>query len=303
MAGPTQGKNPPSDELTFGVVTGQHWRGWDDLNEQWQFAEEAGWDSVWLFDHFMSLYDGDSGPCMEGWTLLAGLAARTSRAQLGLLVNGNTHRNPAVLAKQAVTVDIISGGRLILGVGAAWNEREHAAYGIPFPSARERVDRFGEAMEIQRLSEIEARATFRGQYYTLDDAPFEPKPVFGHIPVLIGSTGRRMLRHVARYADEWDGGGTPEELRAHGERLAAACAEIGRDPRAIRWCLSAGGDKLDSEETLRAHVAAYAAVGVRTFLFDIPLGPASATLRDLSERVVPDLREQFRAGALGSSPG
>jgi alkanesulfonate monooxygenase SsuD/methylene tetrahydromethanopterin reductase-like flavin-dependent oxidoreductase (luciferase family) len=295
LAGPTHGHNPPRDTLQFGLVTGQHWRSWDELQEQWRFADETGWDSVWAFDHFFSLRDGELGPCLEGWTLLAALATLTTRAQIGLLVNGNTHRNPAILAKQAVTVDIVSGGRLILGVGAAWNEREHAAYGIPFPSARERVDRFGEAMELHRLLETQERATFNGQYYQLDNAPFEPKPVFGHIPILVGSTGARMLSHVARYADQWDGGGSPEEYQALSARLDERCADIGRDPGEILRVYSTGGDPLASEDAFRAHVAAYAAVGVRGFLFDLPNGAPSATLRDIAERVLPELR----AGAQG----
>jgi alkanesulfonate monooxygenase SsuD/methylene tetrahydromethanopterin reductase-like flavin-dependent oxidoreductase (luciferase family) len=281
--------------IDFGLVTGQHWRSWDELQEQWLFADETGWDSAWAFDHFFSLRDGELGPCLEGWTLLAALAARTSRLQIGLLVNGNTHRNPALLAKQAVTVDIISGGRSILGVGAAWHEREHAAYGIEFPAARERVDRFGEAMELHRLLETQERATFEGRYYSLDNAPFEPKPVNGHIPILIGSTGARMLRHVATYADLWDGGGSPDEMQAHGARLNALCAEIGRDPAAIRWTYSTGSDPLASADALRAHVAAYAAVGVRSFLFDMPRGAPSSQLRALAERVLPELRAEYRA--------
>jgi F420-dependent oxidoreductase-like protein len=298
MAGPTHGTNPPAGELDFGIVTGQHWRTWDELLEQWRWADESGWDSAWAFDHFFSLRDGELGPCLEGWTLLAALAAHTSRVQVGLLVTGNTHRNPAVLAKQAVTVDIISGGRSILGMGAAWNEREHAAYGIDFPSPRERVDRFGEAMELMRLLETQERTTFQGRYYRLDDAPFEPRPVFGHIPVLIGSTGARMLRHVARYADQWDGGGSPEEFRALGERLNAVCREIGRDPSEIRWVYSTGSEPLASADALRSHVTAYVAAGVRSFLFTLPRGTPSSTVRRIAEQVLPELRQAFRAGEL-----
>jgi F420-dependent oxidoreductase-like protein len=298
MAGPTHGVNPSSDELDFGIVTGQHWRSWDELVEQWRWADESGWDSAWAFDHFFSLRDGELGPCLEGWTLLAALAALTSRVQVGLLVTGNTHRNPAVLAKQAVTVDVVSGGRSILGMGAAWNEREHKAYGIDFPSPRERVDRFGEAMEVLRLLETQERSTFGGQYYRLEDAPFEPRPVFGHIPVLIGSTGRRMLRHVARYADQWDGGGTPEEFRALGEQLRAACREVGREPSEIRWVYSTGSEPLASADALRQHVTAYAAVGVRSFLFTLPGGAPSPAVQRIAERVIPELREQFRSGEL-----
>lgn len=295
MAGPTQGGNPPASELDFGIVTGQHWRSWQMLVEQWQWAEESGWDSAWAFDHFFSLSDGEMGECLEGWTLLAALAARTSRVQIGLLVNGNTHRNPAVLAKQAVTVDIISGGRSILGVGAAWNEREHEAYGIDFPSPRERVDRFGEAMELHRRLETQERATFHGQYYSLVDAPFEPKPVFGHIPILIGSTGNRMLSHVARYADQWDGGGTPEQYAATGTTLRKRCRDIGRDPAEIRWVLSTSSDKLETVDTFRSHVADYAAVGVRSFLFTIPRGEPTDVMREIIDSVIPELKESFRA--------
>ena len=294
MAGPTHGKNPPANQLDFGIVTGQHWRSWDELVEQWQWADESGLDSAWAFDHFFSLRDGEMGPCLEGWTLLAALAVKTSNVQIGLMVNGNTHRNPAVLAKQAVTVDIVSGGRSILGVGAAWNEREHAAYGIDFPSPRERVDRFGEAMELHRLLETQERANFNGDYYTLDNAPFEPKPVFGHIPILVGSTGKRMLRHVAKYADHWDGGGTPDELRATGERLNAACADIGRDPSEIRWALSTGADKLESVDTFRKHVRDYAAVGVRSFLFTLPGGSPNATIQQIASKIIPELREEWQ---------
>lgn len=295
MAGPTHGMNPPVDQLDFGIVTGQHWRSWGELVEQWQWADESRLDSAWAFDHFFSLRDGEMGPCLEGWTLLAALAVKTSDLQIGLMVNGNTHRNPAILAKQAVTVDIVSGGRLILGVGAAWHEREHAAYGIDFPSPRERVDRFGEAMELHRLLETQERATYKGRYYTLDEAPFEPKPVFGHIPILVGSTGKRMLRHVARYADQWDGGGTPDEMRATGEQLNAACAEIGRDPSEIRWALSTGSDKLESPDIFRTHVLDYAAIGVRSFLFTLPGGTPNATVRTIAEDVIPELRESWKS--------
>lgn len=293
MAGPTNGTNPPDSEMNFGLVTGQHWRSWDEIQEQWHWAEETGWDSAWGFDHFFSLYDGEDGPCFEGWTLLAGLAATTSRIQLGLMVTSVTHRLPLILAKEAVTVDVMSDGRLILGVGAGWQEREHRAFGIDFPSPRERVDRFGEAMEIYRRLETEKRATFKGEYYSLDDAPFEPKPVFGHIPILIGSRGRRMMRHVARYADQWDGGGTPQEYLATGQKLDALCREIGRDPGEIRWVLSTGGDPLESEDAFRQHVRSYAEIGVRSFFFDFPRGSATPTMQAIAERVIPELREEF----------
>src|SRR6478609_2789868 len=119
---------PSEKVVTFGIVTGQHHLSWEALVEQWQLAEEAGFDSLWLFDHFLALYDNPEGQTLEASTLLAGLAAKTERARLGVLVYGNTHRNPAILAKEMVTVDHISNGRVILGIGAGWNEPEHKMY-------------------------------------------------------------------------------------------------------------------------------------------------------------------------------
>lgn len=298
MASPTFGENPPDDQLTFGIVAGQHYRPWEELLEQFQWADESGMDSAFAFDHFFGLREDEAGVCLEGWTLLAALAMATKNVQLGLLVTGITHRHPAVMLKEAVTVDHVSGGRAILGLGAAWHEREHQAYGIPFPPPRDRVDMFGEALEMFRQLEMQDRSTFQGEHYQLDNAPFEPKPVHGHIPVLVGSTGRRMMRHIARYADQWDGGGTPEEYAQTGERLNELCREIGRDPSEIRWVMQRGAAALESEDAFRSYVRDYAAVGVRTFLISMPNGTPNQTLQNIAERVIPELREAFAAGDL-----
>jgi alkanesulfonate monooxygenase SsuD/methylene tetrahydromethanopterin reductase-like flavin-dependent oxidoreductase (luciferase family) len=286
------------DQLEFGIVTGQHRRPLAQIEEHWRFAEETGWDSAWAFDHFFSLGPNEMDQTLEGWTLLAALAVKTSRVKIGLMVTGNTHRNPAILAKQAVTVDHLSNGRLVLGMGAGWQAREHAAYGLDFPAARERVDRFGEAMEVIRLLESQERSTFEGRYYRLDNAPFEPKPVNGHMPVLIGTAGKRMLRHVARYADYWDGGEDPAAYAANARRLHAYCAEIGRDPSEIRMVLSAYSKPLESVDAFREHVASYVRVGVRSFLFNTPFSALPPLFIDLAERVIPELRQQFAAGEL-----
>lgn len=288
----------PQDRLEFGIVTGQHRRSLSMIEDHWRFAEETGWDSAWLFDHFFSLGEDDTDICLEGWTLLAAMAVRTERLRLGLMVTGNTHRNPAIMFKQAVTVDQISGGRLILGMGAGWNEREHAAYGIPFPPAGERVDRVGEALALMRQLETQERTTFAGQHYALENAPFAPKPVGGHIPVLIGTAGKRMLRHVARYADFWDGGEDPEAFAANGARLVDYCREIGRDPSEIRWVISAYAKPLASVDTFRQHVTDYARIGVRTFLFNTPFSALPPLFTELAERVIPELKEQYAAGDL-----
>jgi alkanesulfonate monooxygenase SsuD/methylene tetrahydromethanopterin reductase-like flavin-dependent oxidoreductase (luciferase family) len=277
-------------DLHFGIVVGQHRRDWREIVELFQWADESGWDSAWGFDHFFSLNDDEMDPCLEGWTLLGALAAVTSHVQVGLMVTGITHRHPLVLFKQAVTVDHVSGGRCILGVGAAWNEREHRAYGIPFLPPRERVEMFGEAMEMVRLLESQERTTFEGKHYSLENAPFEPKPVNDHMPILVGSTGKRMMRHVARYADIWDGGGTPEQFVSRGARLDELCRDIGRNPSEIRWAYQHAPAGLSSIDAFSDHVRAYAGIGVSTFLIDVPRGSPSPVLREIANSVIPDLR-------------
>src|SRR5262245_27910977 len=160
----------------FGIATGQT-EDWEPLLERWRRIEAFGFDSAWVFDHFLAA-GGTSvdGTYLEAWTLLAGLAARTPRVQLGVLVSGNTYRNPALVAKQAVTIDQISGGRLVLGLGAGWHEREHRAYGFHFPPPGERVGRFEEAVQIITSLMREERTTFVGKYYQIDDAAFLPRP-------------------------------------------------------------------------------------------------------------------------------
>jgi alkanesulfonate monooxygenase SsuD/methylene tetrahydromethanopterin reductase-like flavin-dependent oxidoreductase (luciferase family) len=218
------------------------------------------------------------------------------------MVTGMTHRPPAVLFNHAVTVDHVSGGRLILSVVASWSEREHQAYGLEFPSAKERVDRFGEAMEMYRLLGTQERTTFNGEHYQLVDAPFEPKPGFGHIPIMIGTSGKRMMRHVARYADRWDGHyATPQEYQIIGTRLAAYCEEIGRDPAEIRWVRQSGKQELDlvaCEDTFRRHVVSYVRAGVRSFIFWCAGGSPDRALVIISENVIPELRLRFHAGEL-----
>jgi alkanesulfonate monooxygenase SsuD/methylene tetrahydromethanopterin reductase-like flavin-dependent oxidoreductase (luciferase family) len=306
---------PSPGELDFGIVTGQHWRSWETVLRQWRWAEESGWDSAWVFDHFWSLRPTNDGETLDGWTLLAALAVQTERLRMGTLVTGITHRYPAVLFKQAVTVDHISGGRLILGVGAAWEEREHEAYGLPFPPPGERVDMFGEALEINRLFETQERTTFEGEHYRIVDAPFEPKPVNGHIPVMIGSSGRRMLRHVARYADYWDSGQPPAAVPALAARVDEHCRALGRDAGAIRKAISAyfapssnpnapvvvweDRPVADVERDFRAHIAAYAAVGVRTFLFNLPYDGPNEAAEHIARNVIPELRRAFATGELG----
>ena len=166
----------------------------------------------------------------EAWELLSAWAAITSKVRLGTLVTGNTYRHPPVLAKMVATLDHVSNGRAILGLGAAWHEAEHAMYGIPFPTTGGRLARMDEAARVLRLLLDEPVSSFEGKHYRLQDAVAEPKPVQRRLPILIGGGGeQKTLRTVARYADYWHGHGTPDVIRHKLEILAAHCAEVGRD--------------------------------------------------------------------------
>jgi alkanesulfonate monooxygenase SsuD/methylene tetrahydromethanopterin reductase-like flavin-dependent oxidoreductase (luciferase family) len=272
--------------LTFGVVTGQHQMTWPQVVDCWQMAEELGFDSVWLFDHFMALYGDPDGPCLETSTLLSALAVKTSRVKIGVLVYGNTHRHPAILAKEIVTVDHVSMGRAILGIGAGWNAREHAAYSIPFPSPGDRVEMLDESLQIMQSLFTERRTTFQGQHYRLDDAPFNPKPLQEKLPVLIGGERPKMLRVVARHADFWDTSRPPEGIQQGLADIAARCREIGRSPDAIQVSSSFGADRLEDVQGFAELVRTYRAAGTSQFLFDFPI---SAEGLDAARRVATDL--------------
>ena len=208
---------------------------WDELVEVCRHAESTGWDGIWFADHFMPNQADTSGPVAEAWTVLAGLAALVPRVRLGTLVTGNTYRNPAVLAKMAANVDIISGGRLVLGIGAGWQENEHAAYDIPFYTTGRRLRLLEEAVQIIRSLFENEKTTFQGRYYKIVDAPLAPKPVQGHVPLLVGGGGEKVtMRIAAQYADEWNVWGTPEVLRHKIGVLEQHCANLGRDPRSIK---------------------------------------------------------------------
>lgn len=280
--------------LSFGVVIAQHQYTWPELVSQWKLAEELGFDSIWLFDHFMALYADPDGPCLETSTLLAALAKETSRARIGVLVYGNTHRHPAVLAKEIVTVDHVSNGRAILGIGAGWNEREHRAYGIPFPSAGDRVEMLDESLQIMESLFTQRRTTFHGEHYQLEDAPFAPKPVQPKLPVLIGGTRPRMLKVIARHADLWDTSRDPKQLEEGLEQIRINCEEIGRDPAEIAVSSSFGADRLEREDGFEDLIRTYRAAGSSQFLFDFPLGGEGLeSAKRLATDVMPRLRDEL----------
>ena len=289
-----RGEKMTTQPITFGVVTGQHQLTWPQLQEQWRLAEEAGFDSIWLFDHFLALYGDPDGPCLEASTLLAALALKTSRVRIGVLVYGNTHRNPALLAKELATVDHLSNGRLTIGIGAGWNEPEHRAYGIPFPSAADRVTMLDEGLQVMRSLFTERRTTFQGAHYQLEDAPFAPKPVQARVPILIGGERPMMLKLVAKHADLWDSSRSPEALREGREQIARNCAEIGRDPAEIACSVSLGADRLEDDRGFAELVRAYHAAGARQLLFDFPLGgPGLETALRIARETLPALRAEL----------
>jgi alkanesulfonate monooxygenase SsuD/methylene tetrahydromethanopterin reductase-like flavin-dependent oxidoreductase (luciferase family) len=210
---------------------------WSALRDAAIRVDSLGLDGLWTWDHLNSIVGPWEQPILEGWTTLAGLAAVTSHATVGLMVGANTFRNPGLTAKLATTVDHVSGGRAILGIGGAWFEREHEAFGFETwgTGFGERLDRLDESvMLLRRLLDGERIDHHEGRFYTMHDALCEPRPVQDHLPILIGGSGpRKTLRTTARYADMWNTGGSLEELKRKGETLDERCAEIGRDPAEI----------------------------------------------------------------------
>ncbi len=223
--------------MRFAFKTAPQHTTWDAMLDVWRAADDIEvFESGWTFDHFYPIFSDSAGPCLEGWMTLAGLAQATRRLRLGTLVTGIHYRHPAVLANMAATLDVMSGGRLELGIGAGWNEEESGAYGIELGSPRERSDRFEEACAVLTGLLSQPTTTFKGSYYQLTDARCEPKPVQQpHPPICIGGSGRlRTLRTAARYAQHWNFvGGTPDQFRAARDVLHQHCADIGRDPAEI----------------------------------------------------------------------
>ena len=203
---------------------------WDEILRSATRADATGWDGVWFADHFMP-YQGDpDGPIHEAWSVLSALGAVTERVRLGPLVCGNTYRNPALLAKQAVTADHVSKGRIVLGLGAGWQENEHVAYGFEFGTFSDRFVWMEESLQVLRSLLAGESTTFDGGRYHLEAAPLSPRPV-GPMPILIGGGGeRKTLRMVATYADEWNVWATPEIMAHKSAVLDQRCDEVGRDP-------------------------------------------------------------------------
>lgn len=274
---------------------------WPSFRDAAIAAEAAGWHSVSTWDHLYSIFGPHDQPILEGWTAIAALAASTSRIRVGLLVGANTFRNPGLVAKLATTVDHISGGRSTLGLGGAWFEREHDAFGIDFgASVGERLERLDEAVGlVRRLLDGEI-VTHEGRYYRMHDAVCEPRPIQARLPILIGGNGRtKTLRTVARHADAWNTNGSIADVRGHLAALDAHCEAVGRDRSEIELTCSfpillrddpleaqrtwatilghnsspgagAGPQLIGSPEAAAEAMRPYVELGFRTFVVRIP---------------------------------
>ena len=208
---------------------------WAEVLHVSRHAEQTGWDRLWFADHFMPVAEQNDETQHESWVVLSALAVRVPRIQMGHMVSGNTYRHPAVVAKMAAQIDVVSGGRFILGLGAGWQEREHTAYGIPLGTIRERLDKLEEACRVVTDLFRYQKSNFEGEHYQLVDAPLEPKPIQTPLPLMIGGGGeKRTLRITAQYATEWNVWGTPEVLRHKNGVLDAHCRDLARDPAEIQ---------------------------------------------------------------------
>lgn len=262
----------------------------DVLKRVWQIADEAGFDHCWNMDHFASLGSEDTLDIFEAWTMLAGMASLTKRVRIGCSVTGNTYRHPGVLAKMAVTVDHLSGGRLEFGIGAGWAENEHTMLGLPFGTVADRADRLEETLQIITSLWSEPTTTFHGKHYRLEDAVAEPKPVQRpHPPIWIGGSGpKRTLRMAAQYADVWNAAdGEPAAVAESSAILDRHCADLGRDPARIRRSVQIRFSG-DADGLLRT-VEEFARIGITEPLL-IVNGPQHVAQAEQLAELLPRLR-------------
>ena len=251
-------------EVKIGFLLWPQTDSWPAIRDAAVRAEQSGAASLWTWDHLLSIVGPWEGPILEGWSVLSGWAQVTERATLGLMVGANTFRNPGLTAKLATTLDHLSGGRAVLGIGGAWFDREHEAFGIDFGSGfGERLDRLDESvMLLRRLLDGET-VTHDGPVYPMKDALVAPRPLQAHLPIMIGGSGpKKTLRTLARYGDQWNAMGRPDKLRERDAILREHCAAIGRDHREIERTTTVDVVIRDSREAaLAAYKAQLAAVG------------------------------------------
>lgn len=282
-----------------------------------RWADANGFHGVWYADHYMpntgsaDIVPGDAHEC---WAMLPALAMATEHLRIGSLVSPTSVHHPAVLANRAATVDHLSEGRLVLGLGAGWQINEHQAYGIALEPPKPRVDRFEEAIEIVRSLLTEDRTTFDGNFYTITDAPADPKPIQRPLPILVGTGGNRMMRITARHADEWNTWGTVDGARQRRDAFVKACESVGVDPATKRTSVQAlvfitddgakvaevlagelGGRSIaGSVEHLLEELATYRELGFDEFIVpDFNLGGSAAERRENLDRIKSDLIDQL----------
>jgi F420-dependent oxidoreductase-like protein len=278
--------------LRFGVKTAQHHASYEDMLRVWNEADGIEvFDHAWLFDHFAPIQGDLDGPCLDGWSLLAALAAETQRIRLGLMVTGNTYRHPAILAKIATTVDVVSNGRLDFGIGAGWNEYEHHSMGIPLDPPGKRLRRFEEACEIWKRLFTQHLTDFDGRYYQLKDARNEPKPVQKpYPPFVIGGSGEQItLRIVAKYADVWNFNGRDVETFNHKLNvLRKHCDEVGRDISEIELSIQIMVDYDDLGMTIK-QVQEFVDAGCTHIILNLRSPYPEDIATTLAEQVVPKI--------------
>jgi F420-dependent oxidoreductase-like protein len=293
------------------MIEGQEDVTWEDWLALAEACERLGFDALFRSDHYLSVMGDPARGALDAWATVCGLAAVTSTVRLGTLVSPATFRHPSVLAKMVVTADHISGGRVELGIGAGWNEREHRAFGFEFPSMRTRMDRLAEQVEIVHRSWTEERFSFQGEHWTIEDLDALPKPVQSPHPTLLmgGAAGPRAAALAARWADEYNVVmASPEEAAQSRERLRAACEQAGRDPATLRFSLmhpfavgeneaavAAQRDRLDAgrltgtPHQIVERLREYADVGVERVMLQHLLHRDTEALELLAAEVLPAL--------------
>ena len=315
-------------QIRFGIHSGQQATTFDEYLMLWKRVEEMGYDWASTFDHFLPIMRAShEGPCFEGLTLLSAMAAHTSRIRCGILVTGVTYRNPAVLANIAATIDHVSGGRLELGMGAAWYEMEHNEYGIPFPSIGRRMGMLRETIAIMKSLWTQHRTTFDGRHYQITDALCEPKPVQQpSIPLWIGGSGEKLtLRIVAEAADGWNTFMGPLDVYQHKlDVLAGHCRDVGRDPADIRKSLviqalvgeteaevkesleGAGGERVrqrggivGTSEQCIEQLLPYLKAGVGDFIMGARVPADMRSLELVATKIAPEMRAMGKSVAAG----
>ena len=277
--------------MRFGIKTAPMNTTWGDMLDVWREADDIEvFETAWNFDHFEPIYSDRSGPCLEGWSMLAAMAAHTQRLRLGCMVTGMPYRHPSLLANMAATIDIISGGRLIIGLGAGWNQEESDALGLAMPPLKTRFDQFDEGIQVIVGLLRDERTTFEGQHFQVREAWCEPKPIQRpHPPIAIGGNGeKRTLRAVARWAQHWNSSlPDVDEWMRKRDVLHAHCADVGRDPAEIECSVNLRFDHDVGVGAVVARAEKWSAAGVDVGIVSMSVPHTPSVLGPLAEALSP----------------